>query len=312
MFKQLRALLFQDWIPKLTCLLIAVGLWFWIATQQSGQSTYEVPVDYVNIPENLILTDQSTRNILVTLQGPKTTLIRTSASDIVAQLDLSRQSAGSKPFWSSELDIRRPRDLQVYNIEPQKVRVDLVSRSEKVLDVQPNFTAPPVDKYKYNYEIKPDTAVIVGPDKTLDTIQSLGVQSVDLSQRDSGQYSFDLSANLPDGVRLKWPKEKSFNFQATITEKKIEKVVEDVPVSVTNVPSGMKTVVEPNSVNVRVRGPKSVVESLEADNINVNVEAPAKDAGRVIRVAEIELPENVQLVNGEDNIPALKVTLEPI
>jgi YbbR domain-containing protein len=109
MFSRLRSILFKNWIPKLACLAFAFGLWFWVAIQQTGQSQYEVPVEFRNKPQDLYITDQSTRNVIVTLQGPKTSLYRTSSSDITASIDLRGQSEGTKTFWSSELTIRHPK-----------------------------------------------------------------------------------------------------------------------------------------------------------------------------------------------------------
>jgi YbbR domain-containing protein len=312
MFSRLRSILFKNWIPKLACLAFAFGLWFWVAIQQTGQSQYEVPVEFRNKPQDLYITDQSTRNVIVTLQGPKTSLYRTSSSDITASIDLRGQSEGTKTFWSSELTIRQPKGLQVYDISPQNIRVKLVNRSEKTVPVEPRVEGDLPEGFRYGVSVDPDTAILLGANDTLRDIQSLDLSSVALDNRNAGTETLDLRANVPSEAQLQYPETNSFQLTLSVTEETIRRTISEIPVTVTGVPAGQRALVEPPSVELEVRGPQRTVEDLRPEDIDVTVPAPEKGSGLKIRVADVSLPENVELVNEDGAVSAMKVKLESL
>jgi YbbR domain-containing protein len=304
--------LFKNWIPKLACLAFAFGLWFWVAIQQTGQSQYEVPVEFRNKPENLFVTNQSTRNVIVTLQGPKTTLYRTSSSDITAFIDLRGQSEGTKTFWSSELTIRQPQRLQVYDVSPQNIRVNLISRSEKTVSVEPQVEGELPDGLRYRSNLEPDTATILGGSETLREIEQLELSPVSLDNREAGTETLDLRTNLPPEIQLQYPESNSFQLTLAVNEETVRRTLSEVPIAVTNVPAGQQAVVEPSSVDLDVRGPERTVEDLQPEDIDVTVPAPEKGSGLKIRVADVELPDDVELVNEDGAVSAIKVKIESL
>ncbi len=312
MFSTVRSILLKNWIPKLACLAFAFGLWFWVAIQQTGQSQFEVPVEFRNKPENLFLTDQSTRNVIVTLQGPKTTLYRTNTSDITASIDLRGQSEGTRTFWSSELTIQQPQGLQVYDVSPQNIRVNLVNRSEKTVSVEPRIEGSLPEGLRYQSRLVPDTATILGSNESLRDIETLELSSVSLNNRDAGTETLTLQANIPSEIQLQYPKSNSFQLTLAVSEKIVRRTISEIPVTVTNVPAGQQALVEPSSVNLKVRGPKRVVEDLQSEDISVTVPAPEKGSGLKIRVADVELPDGLQLVNDDGAVSAIKVKLESL
>lgn len=310
MFSRLRSILFQNWIPKLTCLLIAVGLWFWVAIQQTGRTEFEVPIEFQNKPDDLYVTDQSTRNVTVTLQGPKTSLFRTSTSEITAILDLRGQTAGTRTFWSSELTIQQPQGLRVYDVSPQNIRVDLVNRSEKRVSVDPQLNGSLPEGYNYRVSVEPSTATVVGPVDALETLDDLPLSSVTLNNRETGTETLELEAMLPVGLEMSSPETNSFRVTLEVFRETINRTIQDVPVSVRNVPAGMRAIVEPSRIDLEVVGPEPTVRDLQPEDVDVTVPAPEKGAGLKIRVADVSLPEGVEVVDGDGTISAIKVKLE--
>ncbi len=311
MVTSLKDVFLRNWIPKLTCLLVAIGLWFWVAIQQTGRTKYQVPLETVNTPENIFVTDKSTHQVTVTLEGPKTVLYRTSPSDIVATLNLAGQRSGTKVFWRSDLSIQKPQNLRIYDVSPQSIRMVLVRRGEKVVPVQARFKGALPAGFVSRKSVRPDTAHIVGSSKVIQPINKISLEPINLSNRGTGETTFSRKAQLPDGVNLKFPTENSFEVSLKVYERKITQTLKDVPVSVRGVPEGMQGVVEPPNISVTVKGPKTVISSLNAGDIDVFVSAPPPDSGLVIRVPSVNLPERVEITNSEQPTPPVKVKVEP-
>lgn len=312
MLSKLRAFLFQDWIPKLTCLLIAVGLWFWVAIQQSGRLKFKVPVETVNKPSDVVVTNRNPRNVTLVLSGLKKRLYQTSASDLSARLNLDGQTPGTKVFWSSKLNIGSPEDLEVVDVVPRKIRVELARRSEKKVPVKPRVGNTPPEAYNYRLSVSPETATLLGSDEILREINRIMLTSIDLSGRDSGTETLQREAELPRRVQLIEPATNEFEVTVEVYQEQITRTVKDVPVTVKEIPAGMRARVEPSSMDLTVRGPRRTVESLQPSDITVNVDAPEKISSLVIRVADVTLPENVELVEGEEAVSAVKVKLESL
>lgn len=313
---QLRTILFKNWIPKLTCLLIAIGLWFWVSIQQTGQVQFEVPIEFINSPPNLVVADRNPRNVTVTLQGPKKTLFSTDSSNIHARINLRGYEPGTKIFWSSEIKLDSPQSLRVYSISPRKIEVRLARRSERTLDVRPSVEPGPPEGFEYKVSVSPETATVFGPDETVESMGMVPLQSIDLSNsQDPDTYTFVREARIPSDIKLSYPSENSFSVQVHVYQKRIQRTINNIPVTVTNVPAGMEAIVEPSTIDLQVKGPQQQVKNLTPEDIEVRVEAPSKQAGQSIRVAgaaEISLPEGIKRVNKDGEITALRVQLESL
>ncbi len=310
MLRRLRGLVFRNPGPKLACFLVAFGLWFWVTIQQSGEAEFEVPITYVNVPSNIIVADRSNRVVHVTLQGTKTSLLSTDASDVSVQLDLSGQTPGEKAFWSRELGLDVPRGLRLVNIRPRTMRVVLKRRVEKTLPVGPSVGSAPPDGYDYRLTVSPDTASVYGAEEALQGMEELTVEPVELANRTSNFTRDDLPAQLPSNVQLSYPARNQFQVSVEIFQLEVTRTFEEVPVLVENVPPGRQAVVEPSSIELAVRGPKRSVQRLSPEDIIVAVQAPDTGNEVQIRLPEIELPGGVRLVDDAPETQTFKVRIQ--
>lgn len=309
MIRRLRSILFQNWMPKLACLLIAGGLWFWVAIQQSGEERFQVPINYQNVRGDLIVSEQSNRQVSVALQGPQSILLRTDPSDITVTLDLSKQTAGAKTLWSRELTIQHPRGLEINSVRPRTLRVVLEQRSRRTLTIQPTITEEPPEGYKYNLTVSPETGTVIGPQPAVSELETLRLRGQSLGDR-TASFNATLPVQLPESVQLEYPADNAFELRVEVYQVEITRTIKNVPVTVREVPAGMKGVVEPGEIDLVVRGPRDQVENLNPEDVDVSVKAPEKGSDLVIRVASIQLPDGVELIEKEREIPAFKVHLE--
>ncbi|MFB6344800.1 MAG: YbbR-like domain-containing protein [bacterium] len=315
MISRLRSILLKNWIPKLSCLLIAIGLWFWVSIQQTGQAQFEVPVEFINTPSDLMVAGRTPRNVTVTLEGPKKTLFGTDSANIHARINLGGYENGRKVFWSSEIKLEHPKSLRLESISPRKIEVRLAQRSEATLDVEPTISSGPPETLEFKTSVKPDTATVFGPEQKIESLRSVDLRELDLSDLDPDTHTFARQANLPSGVNLSYPEKNSFTVRVYVYERKIQRTIKNISVGVTDVPAGMKASVEPSKIDLQVKGPISKVKGLSADDITIKVSAPDKESGQSIRVvgdADINLPDGVKRINPTGDITALRVQLESL
>ena len=84
-----------NWRYLALALALAIMLWGFVTIQDNPQEErlFEVPVDYINLADNLAISDKPS-NIKLRLNATSSVLDNLSASDINAYADLSRVTLG--------------------------------------------------------------------------------------------------------------------------------------------------------------------------------------------------------------------------
>jgi hypothetical protein len=77
---------------KVLALVIAVGLW--IAGHRDTERAIEVPVEFRNLPADLVVLDNRIDYVVLRLMGPRTLVSTIDSDDLKLQLDLNGAKSG--------------------------------------------------------------------------------------------------------------------------------------------------------------------------------------------------------------------------
>jgi hypothetical protein len=80
-----------------------------------------------------------------------------------------------------------------------------------------------------------------------------------------------------------------------IAEAQEEREFPDVPLTIANVASGLRARSDPERIAVVVRGPKSLVEALDAAEVKAGVDAAGKGLGTHLLRPTVALPEGLSV-----------------
>jgi hypothetical protein len=110
-------------LTKIIALSVAAALWLAIAFKVDVvQRTFDAPIEYRNVPAELVVERTSPESVRVTLSGPARDLDKVEASPVVISLDASDVEVGWERLRLSEQDVRRPDGLEVVSIKPTRVK----------------------------------------------------------------------------------------------------------------------------------------------------------------------------------------------
>lgn len=308
MISRLKGLFTNNWMAKLFCLLLALSLWTWVKVQQTAEERFDVQVEFRNLPDDFVLTQDSDRVVSVTLSGPKTTLNRIDASQVGVEIDASQFEPGENSVRILEWNLEYPRGLNIESIQPPRVNVFLERRSDKVVQVDPNIAEPPPQGFEYEVSVTPDTAVVRGASQTLEELAEIDLTAVDLSDHDTGFSRHGVPAELPGGVSLQYPDTNAFVLTFDIFEPVVTRTVSGITVDVLGVPEGQQGIVEPSEINLEIRGPRGDIEKLTPGDVVAEVR-PSSDGSPTIRQARITLPDGVELAGGQPDQRTVRVRL---
>ncbi|MFH1562070.1 MAG: hypothetical protein ABIF11_01435 [Nitrospirota bacterium] len=113
------------WI-KLSCFLLAVLLWFSTTGGVSIIRDFSISITYENIPKDLMVPTQTTKNISISVQGDRGTVLKCQATAFYLPVDLTKINApGSYSYDLLPDNVVTPTGIKIISIEPQKVIVTL-------------------------------------------------------------------------------------------------------------------------------------------------------------------------------------------
>lgn len=123
-------MLTDNLLLKLIALAFAVVLWFFVMGEQRHEVSHVVPVDYRNLPKELIIANEVPSVVMVTVSGPRALLTRLSKDDLSLPLDLTDLPAGVTSFRQLDQKLRAPSGLVVTRISPAGIDIRLAYPKE--------------------------------------------------------------------------------------------------------------------------------------------------------------------------------------
>jgi uncharacterized protein (TIGR00159 family) len=121
-----RRLLFAHGLEKIAALLIVGGLWVaYVPGSRTVEVTYRVPVRVERLPPHLALEAVRPEMVELTLSGPRREFYLFNPRSLEVTIDASLADAGRRTFPLLEDNVRHPTELNLEQINPALVRLDL-------------------------------------------------------------------------------------------------------------------------------------------------------------------------------------------
>src|SRR5262249_55376913 len=108
---------------KVLAIVIAVGLW--VAGHRDVERAVEVPVEFRNIPSDLMVLDNRVDYVVLRLNGPRTFVSTLDACDLKLSLDPDGGKAGTLSYPLSSTSFNIPRGGRIARITPPGVHLRL-------------------------------------------------------------------------------------------------------------------------------------------------------------------------------------------
>lgn len=248
----------KDWFLKAISLWLAVVLWFFVGGEDSIEKTVRVPVEIINLPRDLVISNQFKKEIEVSVTGPRSIILSMDEQEIARRVDLSSATPGTIVIENDTAHITVPRSVSVQRVQPASVILSIDKLVQKHFPVVPNT----VGSVASGFEVKmirmtPDFITITGPATILDKLTEL-------------QSRFISIDGLERSVQLQIPLELAPGIVDLIGETSVTADVEIGPVSVTktvsNVPvqavlDGVSISVVPKTIAVTAKFPKVLIRA---------------------------------------------------
>src|SRR5919206_4994132 len=258
----LRALLFEDWTLKAMALAITLGLWFAVTTQRAPATMrlHNVPLEFI-LPENVEIGNDPAKVVEVTLQGSRGKLDEMNVANLVARADVTALRPGDRVArLSDSVRMDLPEDVRIIEVTPRSVTLHLETVVERDVPVEARFEGElPEGFHRKGVTVTPERVRVRGPESHVNALERAFTETISLADMRENQPQQQVAVDIPDHKVT--PLDATVSVRVEVVEEQTERRFANVPV---RTPSGAAAA--PSTASVTLRGPRSVVESLRAED----------------------------------------------
>jgi hypothetical protein len=284
---------------KIGALLIALFLWFHAITEQEYEVKRDVPIDLIGVPKELTLAEPIPAEASIRLRGKGKQLIVPYFSSIRLLVPATGAEIGTLPAVLSGENVDIPHgsaSVLTDIISPRRLDLQFDALVRKQVPIQSRITVEPADGFVRVGPITfyPDSILVLGPARYVDATTSVLTDSVSYS---GAKKSIVDQVNLvdPDGFNVTYIPHQI--EAACEIQRLVQRTIESVPVTLTNIPRGVNAHLEPGTVSVAISGGEKYLATLTRESFSAFADynrARQKANARIN--ARINLPPEVELV----------------
>ena len=295
----LRRMFLENAALKMVALVLAVTLFILVRGEKETERSVKVRIAYVK-PDDRVLVSEVPQTVDVWVRGPWTRIKRLESDDIDPVIvDLTKVGDGTLTL--DESTVRLPAGLRVVSIRPSKIQ--LLFEYEKRVAVAPELVGAPPDGFIVRGIYSDPPAVTVrGKKPYIDGL--VDVRTLPLSATGKRQ-SFHQRASLAPLARGASADVTSVDVRVDVEEEVAQKTLSNLSIQLVQ-PLGIKNPlslssyeVDPQMVEVVLRGAKNAIKQVDDRKVTamvqIHIEDLAPSASRMAPVLVRGTPPGVAI-----------------
>jgi YbbR domain-containing protein len=266
----LREFLFNNIGLKAISLLLALLLWLQVAGQQTVQRTLSLPVEFVNMPSEMEVSNDFERQVDVVLRSRRGTPNFEDGS-LTVKIDLRDAIPGAEKSFPLSADniSDRPPGLEVVSISPTRIRLLVENTVRKSIEVVPELVGDPAEGFQVT-KVQAPRVTIIGPQSRVQEFTEAQTEPIGITGLSSTLVR-NVAVDIDDlALRLE---PASVDIVITIEEERREVQVRRIPIDL--VPEDVEATLMTRRVEIVGTVPISFTGELTTQDFkaSVNVEA---------------------------------------
>lgn len=293
---------------KVLSVIAAFALWFFVnAGERDTETALQVPLELRNIPEDLMQVSPRVDFVDLRVSGPSVLLSRIDRERLSVVLDVGGVRPGPATFRVLPDSLNLPRGVNVVRLTPSEITIEWARKLERTVPVRLAFSGKPRNGIRItDSKVAPESIKVYGPADEVEQIKVAETVPIDLSEAEPGLIERELSLEMPrEYVSYS---ASLVHVQVRLEEPQETRVLSKVPIVVRNGTGQIS--LKPAALNITVRGPRSMIKSLELDHGAVYIDAADREPGIYKETPSLDLPPEVELVKQEPETVQLRISTE--
>ncbi|UCD95382.1 MAG: hypothetical protein JSU69_04865 [Candidatus Zixiibacteriota bacterium] len=289
--------LFDNLWVKIAALVLAILLWFHVATDKVYQNEITLPLKKIDLAEDLALIEPPPDSITVKVSATGKSLLRTDWKKRGLRLVVDRNRAGrfTTDVNNANLSLVKAEKVVLLDvISPREITFSCDWKSEKEVPVISRIAVLPDEGYaaSENDSIVPNTVKISGPKRAILSLEQVETEEIVLEGvRNSFSRKVALLAGGAYGLKLEPDSVIAYINVSPVRRK----IISDVTIMLINAPGNKVFDIVPKTIELRVAGKAGGIDSLSAERVSAIADYILADAAGVIPV-QVILPPSISLL----------------
>jgi hypothetical protein len=255
---------------------VAFGLWLAVTGQRAPATVRlrNVALHFV-LPSEMEIGNEPREQVDVILRGSRRVLNALRAGEVVLTYDASAHRPGERSVrltpTTVTLDLPpglNGEGLTVERIEPASVPLRLERRVERVVEVEPRIEGKPAEGYEVQgVEARPVRVRVRGPEGHVNELQKAQTETISVGGRSENFVAAQTAIDIGDHKVV--PIDAVVDVIVRIGEPTTERHLDSIPVALAE---GAQGEPQPARAAVTLRGPRSVMQNLRADELSILLE----------------------------------------
>lgn len=279
---------------QILSVIIAFFLWLYVLSSADTKVEKIVHVHFV-LPEQYSISNMPQKKIKYYLNGPRAFVRSFSHSNDHIKLNVKRQFSPSKKsyeFSVNDVGIKFPFGVNVENIEPKVIKVDIEQKLTRKLPVKLQTVGNiPSDHKMMQWTLYPDKVEVSGPKSIVQGLKEIKSMSASLSGiTESGKKVLNL---ITIDERVKFAQD-NVEYQYEVQPTRANMIIKDIPIRFLST----KVLLGSNRrfVNLMVLAESGKNINLKKEKIKVIAEIPDNAKGKVNIELRANLPDGLHLL----------------
>lgn len=272
---------------KIVALTMATLLWLTVAGEHVVERIIRVPVEFRNIPAELEVVGDPPDTVDVRLRGSSTFISGLNAGEVVAVLDLEKARPGSRLFHIRNEDVRSPFGVEVAQVVPATVGIELEKSGRRVVPVVAQVEGEPAPGFIVGQIVaEPATVEVVGPESRVKRLAQAITEPIVIEGARQDVRDV-VTVGLTDAaLRLVQP--QSATVSVGVVPAPVERELAGVPVRARNRGRAQRVEISPPVVKVAIRGRRDALAGVVPDAIEAFVDLADLGTGRYNLRVQVE------------------------
>ena len=166
----------------LLALIIAVILWGLAQGASSIERAYDVPVELEALSEDLVVTDQTPKQINVRIMGSQAALRNVDSAKLRYPIDVSGSKPGDADFEVDVSNVSLPRGARIVSRSPSRIFIHFEPRGRKAVGIRVDTSGTLPEGYVLErVEVLPSHVWLTGARGQVLRLREVVTEPVDLS-----------------------------------------------------------------------------------------------------------------------------------
>ena len=276
---------------KLLAVLIAVVLWITVAGEHVVERTLRVPLELRNVPDQLEIVGDPPMTVDVRLRGSSALLGRMEPGDVIAIVDLAAARPGSRLFHLRTDEVRRPYGVEVAQITPVTIGLELETSGRRSVQVVPAVEGDPAPGFVLGRALAtPNTVEVVGPESRLRELTNATTEPISVAGQ-RANVTDTVTIGVSDSA-LRLTRAQSATVTVEVLPAPVERDLPGVPIRWRNLGPQLTARITPTVLRVTVRGRRPSLDAIRAASIDAFVDLAGLGPGQYNLRVQVDTTQN--------------------